>query len=357
MSISNELKEQLKQIPILEVCSTVLNITPIKRSNTYWCKCRPEERTASTRLYIDDNRFYDYGSHVGGDVIELVRYTLGIDFVSAARRIQDAFHIHDDRQGVQASRYDLMDWEYQAIGLYGDRATKNFSFDVERMPMERIQQISEKYAMSMNELRIKHPKTYRRLLLEKALPYLRSLRTNYLISVWNHYLFCNRHVTPEYFYMADLRRQFADDLKPFEAAERILRKAVRNTGIKLPDEPTYDPASDLDRLLAGQEKPALGNMTYNELQTLATENNCRVKYRTVPYDNFCAEQLLSRYPHIAFLKSGNVTIGYLETDQPALSIALDAMRPIAKQRHPRKPIPLPAHDAKEKGRAKKDPAR
>ena len=92
MTINKELIEQLKQIPILEVCSTILNITPIKRSNSYWCKCRPEERTASTRLYIEDNSFYDYGSHEGGDVIELVRYTLGIDFVSAAKLLQEAFH-------------------------------------------------------------------------------------------------------------------------------------------------------------------------------------------------------------------------------------------------------------------------
>ena len=357
MSISSELKDRLKQIPILDVCTTVLNITPIKRSNTYWCKCRPEERTASTRLYIEDNRFYDYGSHVGGDVIELVRYTLGIDFVSAAQLIQDAFHVSEDRQRNPVSRYDLMDWEYQAIGLYGDRATKNFTFDVERMSMERIQQISEKYAMPMNELRIKHPKTYKRLLLEKALPHLRSLRTNYLIAVWNHYLFCTRHVTPEYFYMGDLRQQFADDLKPLETAERILRKAVHNTDIKLPDQPTYDPVRDLDRLLGGQAKPDLGNMTYSALQALAEEYGCRVKYRTVPYDNFCADSVLSRYPHTAFLKAGKVTIGYLVTDQPALALTLDAMRPLKNQRYPRKPIPQPTHAVKGKGRIINDPAR
>ena len=359
MTIDKELKEQLKQIPILEVCSTILNITPIKRSNSYWCKCRPEERTASTRLYIEDNSFYDYGSHEGGDVIELVRYTLGIDFVSAAKLLQEAFHIPDPKDQRSPSRFALMDWEYQAIGLYGDRATKNFTFDVERMPMERIQQISEKYAMPMNELRLKHPKTYKRLLLSKAFPYLRALRANYLISVWNHYLFCRQHVTPDYFYMGDLRQRFGNDLKPLETAEHILRKAVHNTGISLPKVPTYDPALDLDKLLGGQVKPDLGKLTYSELQSLAESKGCRVKYRTVPYHNFTAECALEKYPYTAFLKAGNVTIGFLETDYAALDPVLDAMRPLEKQRYPRKPIPVPrpTHTAKGKGTTTKDPVR
>jgi len=349
-SISNSLKEQLKQIPILDVCSQVLNITPEKRSSTYWCKCRAGERTASTRLYTDENCFYDYGTNTGGDVIELVKYTLDVDFVTAVKMLQDAFHIPDPNEHTSVPRHTLMDWEYNCIGLYGDRATKNFRFDVDRMSLDHIQQISEKYAMPMNELRKKHPKIYRRLLIEHALPYVRALRANYLLAVWNHYQFCCKHVTPDYFYVGDMRQKFAEDLNPLIQAEHILRKAAYKTGISLSPPREYDPAKDLDSLLSGTAKPDLGKLTYAELQSLAREKGCNIRYRTVPYDNFCPTGKLEQFPYSAFLKSGNVTIGYLETDHSALDPILDAMRPLPKQRHPRKPIPSPQQPYSSKGK-------
>lgn len=62
---------QIKQIPILSVLDS-LNIDYYPAGNqVYKFKLR-EERTPSACAYTNDNHFYDYGSNIGGSVIDLV---------------------------------------------------------------------------------------------------------------------------------------------------------------------------------------------------------------------------------------------------------------------------------------------
>lgn len=302
---------QLKQIPITDVCQR-LGIELQCRHNGTWCKVR-KESVASTLVHMEKNTFYDFGTNTGGDVISFVGYVTELERKDAIRQLADMYHIEpvNPRNGMSSS--ELTDWEYQQIGLYGDMATKNFDFDMEHMPIERIYEISNKYAMPMNELKKEHPKTYERIIRQRALPYIRELRNNYFLHVWDRFQMAKAVGNPQLFYSGDLKSAFADDLRALTGAERILERAVKDTGIKLQGKKEYDPAKDLERLSNGEIKPGLSEVGYAEIQAASKKAGCPIKYRTMDYSAYLNSGLNQHF-HSAFFKAGKVIVGYLDKD-------------------------------------------
>ena len=302
---------QLKQIPITDVCQR-LGMKLDRRHNGIWCKVR-KESVASTLIHTDKNTFFDFGTNTGGDTISFIGYIMSLERKDAIRALADMYHIEpvNPRDGMSSS--ELTDWEYRQIGLYGDMATKNFDFDMEHMPVERIYEISTAYAMSMNELKKRHPKTYERILRQRALPYVRQLRNNYFLHVWNRYQIAAAVGNSQLFYSGDLNAAFADDLRDLNAAEHILDRAVKDTSIKLRKSMGYDPVKDLDLLSKGEIKPGLSEVGYAEIQAASKKTGCPIKYRTMDYSAYL-DSGLDKHFHSAFFKSGKVIVGYLDKD-------------------------------------------
>ena len=334
--------DKIKQIPIMDVCRNMLGLECVQRSGRTWCKAR-QERTASTLLHLDSNTFHDFGSNTHGDVIGLVSHSLGIDRKTAIEQLANAYHIEPENLRKDRDPNELTLWEYEQIGIAGDKATKNFDFDIERMPIERIQEISDKYWISMQDLRKQHPGTYEKILRQKALPFVRSLRNEYYLDLWSRYKTMCSIGNPDLFFHADQHRHFDDQIQHLKTAERLLSRAVNGTSIRLRPTRDYDPAQDLDLLSKGEIKPVMGTAGYDELQNASKSNDSPVKYRTVDYDLYVRHMMNDTEDlfYSASLKAGRVIIGYLEKDMDQFKPYFDKMRPQQSQAQS-KPYPAPA---------------
>ncbi len=85
----NTTLQDLKAISILDV-ATHLGLNPVKAGSTYSFKSPlHRDENPSGRLFLDTNRFQDFSRDVGGDVIDLVQYTLQCDFKDAKGVLND----------------------------------------------------------------------------------------------------------------------------------------------------------------------------------------------------------------------------------------------------------------------------
>lgn len=309
----------IKAIPILDVCYQ-LGIQVEKKGDRYWCKLR-NERTASVRLNTHEspNSYVDFGgSNRKSDVIQFVCEALNISRGDSIKYLANAFSIPSERMDYHST--DLAIWEYEKIGMYGDLATKNFTFDLERQSVERVAELSSKYDMPMSDLRKKHPKIYEQLLRDKAVPFVRDLRNDYYLGLLQLHLMKIDNLPSH----PDLFKSLTDEIQALQNAERLLQKAAVKTSLKTFGIGVYDPVEDLKKLLAGEIKPSIGNRSYNQMQSAAKMLNCSVKYRTIPWEKFTFHGL-SRFQHSAFFKGDKVVIGYLESDHNEIKPIFDKM--------------------------------
>ena len=314
--------ERLNEIPILSVC-LMLNI-PIEKKHSHRAMCKVRnERTASTVLYLDSNTFYDFGGGTGGDVIAFYAYAAEVSQGEAMKALGQAFGVvpTNPRAGLRSNELTLYDWKH--IGIYGERAAKNFIFNVDRMSLERLAEISEQYNMSMNELRKAHPRTYERVLKQKALPYVRTLRNTYYLNVYSLYCFYKNTGHPDLFQAPANQQDLTQEKESLIQAERALSRAVQGTSITFRAGTSYEPNTVLKQLLRGE--PELGSRSYKGMQALARKNDCFIRYRTMDVIDYqCAD--FSEIPHTAFVKGERVSVGFLPADEEKILAIMDEVK-------------------------------
>lgn len=314
--------QKLKEIPILAVCDH-LNIPYEKpRQGKARCKIR-NERTASAVLDLEKNIFYDYGGGgYGGDVITLYACVAGVSQGEAMKALGQAFGILPENLHAGMDTHDLTNYEWEAIGLYGDRASKNFSLDGLRMPIDRLWEISQKYSMPMNQLRKDHPKTYARVLKQKALPYVRSLCTEYYLLIYGQYRLCRELGNADLFSSDFIQKELSQSQCKLERAEHLLLRALHGTDLSYECCKSYAPDVLLKKLLHGD---LLGSFTYKGIQTLAKKKGCKVEYRSLNYMDYASSALID-LPHSAFLRGDSVCIGFLSSDKEKVMTILADFR-------------------------------
>lgn len=306
--------EQLKSIPILDVCN-VFGIVVERKGGQLWCKVRPE-RTASAILHPENNTFHDFGTNKTSDVIGLVSVFKGIDRGGAMRKLAEAFCISTSNPRGGLSDTELTSWEYKKIGLDGGMATKNFDFDLSRQDPSRVMELSLLYGMPMNVLKRQHTRIFEKLIRNRALPHIRDLRQDYYMEVFSHYNLARNMGSTGAFHKSVENGEFDERIKELKQAESILIRACSGTWIKARPVGEYEPAADIEKILAGEIKiPTLGNATYDEVKKRAEEQNTSVSYYTVDFDGFMnLNGKLDPFAHNAFLKDGNVVVQYLRKD-------------------------------------------
>lgn len=319
---------QIKEIPIKDICRNFLGIDLVERSGKTWCKTH-NEKTHSTQLHENQNTFHNFGTGKHGDNIELVAYVMNVDRKDAISLLADAYGIAPVNQRKGLTPNELTHFEYAKIGLYGDLATKNFVFDVDKMPYERICQISEKFAMPMNELRKKHPKTYEKVIKQKAYPYVRGLRNDYFLDLWSKYRTFCAVGNPSLFFRPDSIACFSDQIRALEQAERIYDRAIKGTSLKSLSVGIYDPVKDLEMISKGEVKPVMGPVSYGELLDASKLANCDVKNWTFDYGKYVQHMMLEATDmfYCARISAGRVVIGFLESDLEKFKPYFDKMRP------------------------------
>lgn len=318
------------EISILEVCR-LLNIEPEKvRGSTAWCKAR-KERTASTKLNLERNTFRDFGggTDAHGSVIDFYMYVTGVPKKEAIQVLGQTFGIPQINPRAGLDPNELTNYDWKQIGLYGDRATKNFTFHVDRTPIERISELSERYAMPMNQLRKKHPKIYQRLLLEKAIPYVRTLKNEYLVSVYQRYRLAQEIGGNLEFSNPKLQEDLLELSKELQGAESRLCRALHGTGLTYKSLDSYTPDQVLQDILQGSLNPQFGNLSHSQLKALSKENNSPIEYGSIPYEHYLRSGL-EPLPHSGFLSGDRVVVGYLALDRKDIRLILDQY----KRAHP-----------------------
>jgi len=321
-------KNLVKAIPIVDVCHA-LGIETVSKGDKTWCKLR-NERTPSTLLHTEPskNSYYDFGTGEHGNVIDLVETVNKMDFGSAITFLGELFDIEPENNQKRTKSFDLSNTEYKLIGIHGDLATKNFIFNIERTSVEQMAEISRKYSMSMSDLRKKHPKTYERVLRQKAIPYVKHLRNSYYFDVYCEYRSAQQYNSIDLFYRtAESRKHFDSVIKQLQSAERALCKAAKGTSLHVHGAGEYDPITDVVKIINGEITPELGSMDYIGIQKEAKLQNTEVKfYKTGLSQYFSVAEKLSSYTTSGFLTTDDcVVIRYLARDKAALQPIFDSI--------------------------------
>lgn len=313
---------RIQDIPILEVCQQ-LGIPVQQKGGKPWCKLR-EERTASTILHPENNTFHDFGANWHGDAIDLVSDVRGVSKGDAIRFLAEVFHISPETPDRNGN--GLSDWEYRQIGIAGDLATKNFDFDLEHQGVESVMQLSQCYGIPMNDLRQRYPKVYEQLLRQKAVPFVKALRDDYYLEVFSRYSLAKGIGAEHVFQSGQAQAEFSQKIAQLQRAEGTLLRACQRTSIRAYPVGSYEPESDLNKILNGDIKIPLGERSYWDMNQLAREQGTTVKYRSVDYGKYLSGNL-EAFQHSAFLKKDAVVVGFLETDYTRIKPVLDSMRP------------------------------
>jgi len=318
---------QIRDIPIQDVCR-YLGIPIIPKGGKLWCKLR-DERTASTILHPESNTFHDFGTNQHGDAVDIVCAVNGVSKAEAIRFLAEAFHISPETPAQHSGQ--LSDWEYRQIGIAGDLATKNFSFDIERQGTQRVMQLSQRYGIPMNDLRRNHPRVYAQVLRQKAIPFVTGLRNTYYLDVFSQYSLAKSIGAAQAFSSEQVRAEFVQEIEQLQRAESILLRACQHTSIQPRPVGSYEPESDLAKILSGDIKISLSEKSSWDMNRIAKARKTAVKYRTVDVGQYLSGKLDS-FTHSAFLKKDTVVVGYLETDYRQIKAALDTMVPRGNER-------------------------
>ncbi len=319
---------EIKEISILDVCR-LFGIRVDFRGREPKCSIR-SEKDPSTVLHTEDrgrfrkNTYHDFGTNETGDNIALACRLMGLDrsrkedWYKAVDYLATSFHISPEGRSTQNTG-ELSDREYMLLGLYGDRATKNFRFDPDRQSPEQMSKISAKYSLPMNELKKKHPRIFARLLKTIAIPRLREARNEYYIHIWDTRRFL-RAVMGENADITDIE-QFNQMAKELRAMEGALSRAMIGTELTAPAKADYDPKTILERIDSGKLQPDFGNKTKNQLTRIAETCKTVVKYRAADFASvyYRGEEHFKDIPYSAFLNSkGQAIVRYLEKDEERL---------------------------------------
>ena len=296
---------EVKDISILDVCDQ-LGITVTRRGKSYWCKLR-DERNASVILHPDTNTFYDFGTQDHGSNIDLVCFVTGKSFAEAVRYLGESFGLTPETQEEAHKRFLTMSRsDYARIGLHADLATKNFTFPIETCSLKKLVEIEMRYQMPMNTLRQEHPKTYERILREKAIPFVNRLRNWYYLSIWTHYSLLQCTGRTALFYDSErTQARFANLTKQLEQAERSLYKAGQGTSLSIPAPSHYDPMRVISRFLTDRLSISIGTC---EPETFKVGGQDTCSELTVSHNAYFGTEL-EDIPHSAILTKDHVLLG------------------------------------------------
>ena len=320
------LLDDVLSIPIEEVCAS-LGIQ-VYRGNT--CKIR-DEKTPSCHLYTNNadghDSFYDYGIHVGGNVVNLVMFVAeqrGLVNFSDTRSLRqwafdylgETFNLTPQNNTEYETQNELTDLQYSKIGVYGDLATKNLDIDLERFSVESAQKYSDKYHMSVNELRSTYPRVYvAKILYARAIPYVNRLRQEYYAKLYNHFLLSRTlKISPAVGLSETFLKEAEDMRKNLQAAEKILRRAAAGTGLEVSMRVgEYDVHKDYRDLIHGEKSFQFdGTVSFSQVKYDAKRRGSDIDLYHLDLDDYLE---LSRYltdvPYAAKAEGKKITLAFL----------------------------------------------
>lgn len=321
--------EDLNSISILDVCE-YFGVHVDKKGSSCFCKLR-NEKTASCKLYLNNadghDSFFDFGSSIGGNVIKFVSEYLNCDFQAAIEALANAFNIEPVNNADYYNRNELTDLEWKKIGVYGDLATKNFDFDLDKFSYESTLKYSEKYSMSVNQLRKDYPYKYAVDIIKKrAIPHVYSLRNNYYFHL--HTCLSLQKSLLGHFDINHVPHKELEELKALckdlTQAEVILKKALRGTDITYSFK-EYNVLEDLKKIYYGEIAFEVGANSYAEVKYTSQRHGTDLRYRSVSMYEYLrlADYDINSVMHAAFVKNDTVNMAFLPEQSELIDELID----------------------------------
>lgn len=259
---------ELKSIPIPEVLARF----GIKINHSGFFAIR-KEHTASSKYYPATNTYCDFGVHDGGDVLKLYAVLSGLSGYNAIEAFANEFGLLAEDNRHQKN-IELTDNQYRLIGLYGDMASKNISFDFERYTISENYKLSQKLSISLNQLKKQDLKCYEDIISSRAIPHVELMKYNMLLNMEEYYV---RHeiLYSEVRNDADISNEFEKEFSEVRRAEKILEIACRgcvNVKYKVQNESVVElynsvrehmKEDDIKRIL--EENPLILEIYYSTL--------------------------------------------------------------------------------------------
>lgn len=183
-------KDTIIRIPIPDVLRD--RGIPLNRQGFF--KIRPNEKTASVKYYPATNTFCDFGNcRQGGNVINLICTLDNVNAYGAMQYLSQMYSVAPLYSGntdkAQRREIIITDSQYSKIGIAGDLATKNMQFNFEDYSLEQNMKLSQKYHMSMNELKKSYPQLFQKIIKIKAVPYVQEYQQCLLNEMRTHFVF------------------------------------------------------------------------------------------------------------------------------------------------------------------------
>lgn len=309
---------RIKEIPIKELAGE-LGIEVVTRNGGSWCKLRNED-TASCKLYENTNTFCDFGDgNRGGDVIAFYATAEGVSNTEAIAALAQMFNIGAVYQNKEAVEYSLSNRQFAMIGILAERATLNFDINVEKYGVEKTREFSEKYRISVNELRQQHPKVYTNMLRARAIPFVHQERQDYYLALFSY-------VSG----VGDI-----DEIKKLETRcnqqNEILKLAVKNTELNYKSV-ACNIEKDIMKIRSGQIQAECGNVPYMELKASAKKDNDTLRYKEISYPMYQEKRGdLEDVRYAAFLKADKVNLAYGRRDELRIEAAFPQIECKKKQ--------------------------
>lgn len=221
--------EQLKAVKI----SDILRDYGILVNKSGFFSIR-NERTPSCKIYVKTNSFYDFGSAIGGNSINLIEHLEKCSRMDAMDKLATMYGIEPvnkfDRYRDEKIR--LTDSQYALIGITADKATKNMVFDLE-LDLEELKRISDRYMMPMNDLKEKYLPVYETIISTMAAEEVNRKRSNYQEDMYHDYVFRNlmkiieNLPIPSIPPAEEITRKFGDVEKELNRVEKVMENACR----------------------------------------------------------------------------------------------------------------------------------
>lgn len=336
----SEYIDKLKQIPLTDILQNIYNIELHQRGDKYYCKIR-DEKTSSCHIY-PNNTFYDFGSGVGGDAINLVEALDGCDRKTAMEKLSQLYNIN--RGKVQRDRKILLDYEWKKLGIVPDMVSKNLniniiehegqwkrSADINLNPenTEQIKLFQSKYQVPVSEFRKADSAGYHNFLREKIYFPLIDEKDQYLSQLYNQYrLMCELVDKKTAFSITVTDPETVMKAAEIEAKFPLLQNAVDD--ISLLKVPTIhlNPQQDLQNILDGTAKFKVSKLPYFELCKYAKilgELLCTV---TVSYDAYLDVHTpnnseLRGIPHYSFYQNEQCKLYCMAKDYDKINALFD----------------------------------
>ena len=123
--------------------------------NGYVCCPFHSEKTASCKIYPEDNSFYCYGCGAGGDVINFVRLLYGLDFRQACVRLEADFGlvgVSDSASPELSERAKKRNAEKSEYKALKERFVRYRQIIRDKAPKAVGEPLSPEFAKAINEM-------------------------------------------------------------------------------------------------------------------------------------------------------------------------------------------------------------